>query len=52
MKVIVMSKTTPNIIYYEGVTAISKAGTIISITHSGGTATADTAAYIVRIIES
>lgn len=53
MKVVVISKTGFGIIEYDGVTAISKAGTIITITYgTNSTATANTENYIVRIMES
>lgn len=53
MKVVVISKTGFGIIEYDNVTAISKAGTIITITYgTNSTATVNTETYIVRIMES
>ena len=53
MKVVVISKTGFGIIEYDNVTAISKAGAIITITYgTNSTATANTETYIVRIMES
>ena len=53
MKVIVMSKTTLDVVQYDSVTSIVKAGTTITIAYvSASTATVNATTHIVRIMES
>ena len=53
MKVIVISKTTLDVVQYDNVTSISKAGTTVTI-YYGVSSTAAYSAnnYIIRIMES
>lgn len=53
MKVIVMSKTSFNVIEYNDVTSIAKAASIVTIYYGvSSSAVYNSADYIVRIIES
>lgn len=55
MKVIVMSKTSLDVVQYNNVSSITKANTTISIVYGGTpstTVTVNTTTHIVRIMES
>ena len=53
MKVIVMSKTSLDVVQYNNVTSISKAGTTVTISYGTSSSVVyNTDNYIIRIMES